>query len=176
MLTNIAHTKRHFIQLKKVTQHPDFPTNDPYKTNAQKVFIKNMDFWLPIGSEPGFELLSKACRYMPLIGGTYENWQGIPHKDILFGMLELDTGGYYPGHNHPAPEIYFVLSGEAEWTVGNQTFTATPGTAIYHPTEKMHRMVNKGKDKLKVIYLWWAPNGDTSAFNGYKFLERLPGK
>ena len=174
MLTNVAHTKRHLVQLKKVKQHPQFPSADPLKTDKQTVYVKNLNHWLPIGSEPGYESLKQVCRYMPLIGGNYDNWGGIPHKDILFGVLELDTGGYYPGHNHPSPEIYFVLSGEAEWTVGDQTFTATAGTAIYHPTEKMHRMVNKGKETLKVIYLWWAPNGDTSAFNGYNFLEKMP--
>jgi mannose-6-phosphate isomerase-like protein (cupin superfamily) len=133
-----------------------------------------MDYWLPIGSEPGYQALQKTCRYMPLIGGKYENWRGIPQEDVLFGMLELAPGGYYPGHHHPAPEIYYVLSGEAKWTVGDQTFTAKPGEAIYHPALKMHRMVNMGKEPLRVLYVWWKPNGNKGAFDGYRFLEPLP--
>ncbi len=36
-------------------------------------------------------------------------------------------------------------------------------------------MHNKGKEDLKVIYFWWAPGGDKSAFEGYKFLENAAG-
>jgi quercetin dioxygenase-like cupin family protein len=174
MLTCIAHTRRHIGQLKRVKEHPQFPKSDPFQLNGQPVHVKNLNYWLPIGSEPGYEELKKKCRYMPLIGGNYENWQGIPQEDVLFGILELAPGGYYPGHHHPAPEIYYVLSGEARWTVGDQTFTARPGESIYHPSQKMHRMVNQGKEPLRVLYLWWKPGGDKHAFNGYKFVEPMP--
>lgn len=175
MLTCIAHAQRHIGQLKKVKAHPAFPQVDPFRAEAGAVHVTNLNHWLPIGSEPGYEALQKVCRYMPLIGGNYENWKGIPQQEVLFGVLELAPGGYYPGHHHPAPEIYYVLSGEAEWTVGDQTFLAQPGSAIYHPTLKLHRMVNKGKEPLRVIYFWWAPGGDPKVFNEYNFLEAMPG-
>jgi oxalate decarboxylase/phosphoglucose isomerase-like protein (cupin superfamily) len=38
----------------------------------------------------------------------------------------------------------------------------------------MHRMVNQGKEPLRVLYLWWKPGGDKHAFNGYKFVEPMP--
>jgi mannose-6-phosphate isomerase-like protein (cupin superfamily) len=93
----------------------------------------------------------------------------------LFGELELKAGGFYPAHHHPAPEIYYVLSGEAEWTVGDQTFMARPGMSIYHPALKLHKMHNKGTETLRVIYFWWAPGGDKSTFEGYNFLENSEG-
>jgi mannose-6-phosphate isomerase-like protein (cupin superfamily) len=175
MLTCIAHTQRHIKQLEKVKAHPDFPQNNPFKIEGGIVHVENINTWLPIGSEPGYEELQKVCRYLPLIGGNYENWKGIPLDDVLFGELELEAGGYYPAHHHPAPEIYYVLSGEAEWTVGDQTFIARPGASIYHPANKLHKMHNKGKEALKVIYFWWAPGGDKSTFKGYKFLENAAG-
>jgi quercetin dioxygenase-like cupin family protein len=176
MLTCIAHTKRHIRQLQRVKAHPGFPRMDPYRLDGQPVHANAAatDYWLPIGSEAGYEALRKVCRYQPLIGGTYDGGAVIPQKDVLFGVLELASGGYYPGHHHPAPEIYYVLSGEAEWTVGDQTFTARPGESIYHPPGKVHRMVNKGKDPLRVVYFWWKPGSDPGAFEGYRFLEPMP--
>lgn len=174
MLTCIAHTRRHIRQLQRVKANTGFPKPDPYGLNGERVHVNNLSHWLPIGSEPGYETLRDVCRYMPLIGGNYENWKGIPQEDVLFGMLELAPGGYYPGHHHPAPEIYYVLSGQAEWTVGDQTFTARPGESIYHPALKLHRMVNIGKEPLRVLYVWWKPGGDKEAFNGYRFLEPMP--
>jgi quercetin dioxygenase-like cupin family protein len=174
MLTCIAHTRRHLRQLQKVKAHPAFPAPDPYQLNGQTVHVGNLDYWKTMGSEPGYEALQKVCRYMPLIGGTYENWKGITQQDVLYGVLELVPGCYYPGHSHPAPEIYYVLSGEARWTVGDQTFTAKAGESIYHPPLKMHRMVNTGKELLRVLYIWWKPGGDKGAFDGYQFLEPMP--
>ncbi|MBI4640386.1 MAG: cupin domain-containing protein, partial [Candidatus Tectomicrobia bacterium] len=80
--------------------------------------------------------------------------------EAFFGLFELDPGDY-PFHFHPAPEIYYILQGSAEWTVDQETFTATPGTAIYHPPYARHRMVNQGPEKLVAIWVWWAPGGDT---------------
>lgn len=174
MLTCIAHTRRHIRQLQQVKEHPDFPSSDSYRLDGQAVHVKNLDHWLPMGTEPGYEALQKVCRYMPLIGGDYQNWKGIKQEDVLFGILELAPGGYYPGHHHPAPEIYYVLSGEAQWTVGDQTFKVKGGESIYHPPLKMHRMVNKGTKPLRVLYIWWKPGGDKAAFNGYRFLEPIP--
>jgi quercetin dioxygenase-like cupin family protein len=73
--------------------------------------------------------LRRTCRWKSLVGNG-ANWiGGIPQKDVVMGILELDEGGHYPAHAHPAPEIYFVT---AEWTAGEETFTARPGVAIYH--------------------------------------------
>lgn len=80
------------------------------------------------------------------------------------GLLELDPG-IYPFHSHPAPEIYFVVSGQAEWTVGDETFEAVPGTAIYHPPGVRHQMVNRGPETLKTVWFWWAPEGRTEVLD-----------
>jgi quercetin dioxygenase-like cupin family protein len=91
------------------------------------------------------------------------------------GVLDLDPGGYYPAHAHPAPEIYFILSGMAKWTVGDETFTAKPGMAIYHAANIPHRMVNKGSETLKTIWFWWAPDGRAEVLRAeVRFLEPPP--
>ena len=95
---------------------------------------------------------AKAFRYKTLIGGGGAPVRG---KNVLFGEAEFAPGAIYVGHRHPAPEIYYIISGEAEWTVGKKTFLAKPGMAIYTPPNTVHRMVNVGDGVLKTIWMWW---------------------
>jgi quercetin dioxygenase-like cupin family protein len=91
------------------------------------------------------------------------------------GVLELSPGAIYPGHAHPAPEIYYVISGTTRWTVGDETFTAEPGTAIYTPPNTLHRMINTGGEVLRTVYFWWAPEGRREVLRvGSKLLESVP--
>jgi quercetin dioxygenase-like cupin family protein len=122
------------------------------------------------------EALQRVVRWKMLAGGNlFGGAVGIPQKDAMMGVLDLDAGGYYPAHAHPAPEFYYVISGTAEWTVGDETFTATPGMAIYHAPNVPHRMVNYGPEPLHTLWFWWAPDGDTEVFNGkITLLEDMP--
>jgi dimethylpropiothetin dethiomethylase len=122
------------------------------------------------------EDLKKVVRWKTLIGSNGADWLGgIPQKDVVFGVLDLDPGGYYPSHSHPAPEIYFILSGTAEWTVGDETFIAKSGMAIYHAPDTAHRMVNKAKEPLKTLWFWWAPDGRAEVLSQQvALLEPMP--
>jgi len=114
--------------------------------------------WTASASYP--EALRRVVRWKTLIGSGGPAWLGVPQKDVVMGILELDAGGYYPAHAHPAPEIYFVMS----------------GTAIYHPSNVLHRMVNKGTAPLRTVWFWWAPDGHNDVLQvGPKLLESMPG-
>ena len=124
-------------------------------------------------SEQYPEALRRVYRYKAMIGGTRAGV--IPQPDVLFGMLELAPRATYPAHKHPAPEIYYVMSGTAKWTVGDETFTAGPGTAIYHPPNTLHRMVNASDEVLRTVYLWVAPGGDRDVLRqSSQLLESVP--
>jgi len=126
--------------------------------------------WTTANSYP--DALQKIVHWKVLIG---EDTPSIPQQDVFMGMLDLEAGGYYPLHSHPAPEIYFIMSGTAEWTIGDETFTATPGTAIYHASNVPHRMINKSNEPLKTVWFWWAPNGDQDTLQGdIELLEPMP--
>lgn len=101
------------------------------------------------------DLLGEVYRYKTLFGSA-----GPPPPDAAMGILELNPGTY-PFHEHPAPEIYYVVRGQAEWTVGEEDFKAREGTAIYHAPGARHRMVNRGHDPLVAVWFWWAPGGRT---------------
>jgi quercetin dioxygenase-like cupin family protein len=128
--------------------------------------------WTTATSYP--EELQKAVHWKILVGN---NAPSILLEDVLMGVLDLEAGGFYPLHSHPSPEIYFVLSGKAEWTIEAETFTAGPGEAIYHAPNVPHRMVNKGTEPLRTILFWWAPDGERRVLQaGVDLLEPMPKK
>ena len=129
------------------------------------------------GTSPSYpEALQQVVRWKILAGGNlFGQAFGVPQKDVLMGVLDLDPGGYYPFHAHPAPEMYYVVSGTAQWSVGDETFTAAPGMAIYHPPNTPHRMVNTGAETLHTVWFWWAPDGRSEALHGaITLLEDMP--
>lgn len=95
---------------------------------------------------------ARAFRYKALVGSDYAPVYG---KNVYFGEAEWAPGAIYVGHKHKSPEIYYVISGEAEWTVDGKTFKATPGTAIYSKPWAVHRMINTGDGILKTVWMWW---------------------
>ena len=126
-------------------------------------------------SEQYPEALRQVYRYKALIGGQRPGV--VSQEDILMGVLELAPGATYPAHKHPSPELYYVISGTARWTVGNETFTAEPGTAVYHPPDTLHRMINTSDAVLKTVYMWWAPGGDRAAIRASsQLLEPVPSQ
>ncbi len=104
---------------------------------------------------------AEAFRYKTLVGGENSPVQG---KNVYFGEAEFAPGAVYVGHNHPSPEVYYVISGEAKWTVDGKTFKATPGTAIYAKPYAVHRMINVGGGVLKTVWMWWGDPEVTSQF------------
>ena len=115
----------------------------------------------------------EVSRWKTLVGGN-EGGQ-IPADDIQFGTWELAPGAIYHRHRHDAPEIYFIVDGEALWTVGDETRTVTAGTVIHTKPGEEHRMENRTDAVVKAIWIWWAPGGDASVFSGsYEFTEPAP--
>jgi quercetin dioxygenase-like cupin family protein len=147
------------------------PRKDAPMTNNIHVNDSQLE-WTTASSYPAE--LQKVVHWKMLIGGEPPS---VPQKDALMGVLDLEAGGYYPLHSHPSPEIYYIISGSAEWTVGDETFTAAPGTAIYHASNVPHRMVNHGSEALRTVWFWWAPNGERDVLQvGVQLLESMPGK
>ncbi len=144
---------------------------DATKAPPARIHVSMEDLpWMTTSRYP--EWFRKTYRYRELVGWI-SNWQdaqaaawkGIANAEIRMGVLHLDRGSVYPFHFHPAPELYYVLRGIAEWTVGAETFGATPGTAIHTSPNVHHRMRNTGDTTLELLYVWWAPGGDSQVLN-----------
>lgn len=95
-------------------------------------------------------------RYKTLVGPF---GSALKAPNIMFGEAELAPGAIYVGRKHPAPEIYYVISGTAEWSVADETFIATAGSAIYTKPNAIHRMKNIGDTPLKTVWIWWGGSG-----------------
>ena len=77
--------------------------------------------------------------------------------DIKVGLFLLGPGINYPAHNHPASEIYFVLSGSSIWQKGKQTERLeAPGNYIFHASNQPHAM----RTLTKPLLALWAWIGD----------------
>ena len=136
-------------------------SNDVIVTSAQGI---------PWASREDFN----ATRWKDIIGG--DDAGQFSQEDLRFGLVQLAPNTVYPGHRHAAPEVYYVLSGKASWTVGSRSFIAEAGTIIYIPANTVHRMVNQLDEPLTAVWAWRAPVGDKSVFERgtYEFTEDIP--
>lgn len=113
------------------------------------------------------------ARWKTLVGGNEGGH--IDQADVQFGLWELAPHAIYHGHRHEVPEIYYVISGEGEWTVGDSSQIVGPGSTIYTAPGKVHKMVNLSNEPLRTVWFWWAPEGRREVFSGaYDFTEPAP--
>ena len=88
--------------------------------------------------------------YAEIIGpnGTYAG------NDFLLGLFLLGPGLYYPNHSHPAPELYWILSGMSDWRVRDEAFSPRePGETIWHEPYVPHA-TRVGLQPMLAAYMW----------------------
>jgi mannose-6-phosphate isomerase-like protein (cupin superfamily) len=70
-------------------------------------------------------------------------------KEIGFlASAILDKGKKIEAHVDPMEEIYFVIMGEGQMSVGDETRHVIPGDAIWIPAGVPHALENTGNDLL----------------------------
>ena len=97
-----------------------------------------------------------------------------------------DTGGKYalvemmlqpqsttPQHINGDDEAHYIIEGEIEYQLDNQTITATPGTYLYFPKGQGHGFKNVGSTTAKVL-MWVTPPGGEQFFAEVGQLVNLP--
>lgn len=73
--------------------------------------------------------------------------------DLLVGVLRMDPHQYHPPHSHNMGELYYVLDGECEIRVGDETQTCGSGTAIYTPAGTPHSVrTNERGTSVMVVF------------------------
>jgi hypothetical protein len=88
--------------------------------------------------------------WVPLIGagGCF------PGDDFRLGLLLLGPNIFYPGHYHPAPELYLPLTGPSEWQQGGAPFEARQaGAVIWHAPHVVHA-TRTGAQPLLAVWSW----------------------
>ena len=93
------------------------------------------------------------------------------------GAISVLMGWHKPGegpsdHVHfSQEEIFFILEGTYELTVGDQATTAGPGTIVFIPRNVVHRFKNVG-DTTACMLDWSLPGGQDRYF---KAISELGG-
>ncbi len=132
------------------------------ESDGPKKANKSYPAWYRGKGKDGLADKSSLYHYVDLIGPAAFVGKAHHNEYINMGTLELKPGETYPAHNHPSSEIYYVLEGEAQWFVDDESQTVTPGSMIYHRPYAVHGWRNLSKTKpLRVVWIWWA-EGDTS--------------
>lgn len=73
-------------------------------------------------------------------------------KEIGFlAIARLGSGKVLEAHRDPMEEIYFILSGEGEMTVDDETRHVKPGDAIWIPTGSLHALTNSGEEDCIIL-------------------------
>lgn len=73
-------------------------------------------------------------------------------KEIGFlASATLDSGRKIESHVDPMEEIYFVMSGTGEMTVGDESRRVVYGDAVWVPAGVSHSLLNSGEDTLFIL-------------------------
>ena len=89
-------------------------------------------------------------------GGFFEG------DDFRLGLFMLGPQRHYKDHYHPAPELYWPLTGPSDWKAGAGGFASrAAGEIIWHIPWKVHATAT---DTTPLLAIWcWTRDTDTPA-------------
>jgi len=84
----------------------------------------------------------------------------IQAEAFSMGYVTLEPrGGQVPWHNHNQEEVYFIVSGEGQFCLGDEVSTLCANQAVYIPSGMFHQLTNTGDEPMAMIYCY-GPAGD----------------
>jgi len=96
------------------------------------------------------------------------------------GAISVLMGWHGPGEGPPdhvhfsQEEVFFIIKGTYELTVGGQTSTVGPGTIVFIPRNVVHRFKNVG-DTTACMLDWTLPGGQDHYFKAISELAATGG-
>jgi quercetin dioxygenase-like cupin family protein len=76
-------------------------------------------------------------------------WQG---AHVMIGLNCLEPDQVQPVHAHQgADKLYFVLSGQGQFTIGDEQQTAATGTLVVAPAGVPHGVENQSDERLALL-------------------------
>ncbi|GHJ23046.1 cupin domain-containing protein [Streptomyces albus] len=79
-------------------------------------------------------------------------------RNMSAGLYALDAGATDPQQPHAQDEIYFVASGRASLTVGDETAQVARGSVVHVPAGVPHKFHHITED-LRVLVVFSPPEG-----------------
>ncbi|GAA2064792.1 cupin domain-containing protein [Streptomyces albiaxialis] len=82
--------------------------------------------------------------------------QFLRERHMSVGLYALDKGAQDPQTPHNQDEVYFVVSGRASVTVGEETTQVARGSVVYVPAGVVHKFHHISED-LRVLVVFSPP-------------------
>ncbi|MDA5280402.1 cupin domain-containing protein [Streptomyces sp. NPDC054904] len=84
--------------------------------------------------------------------------QFLRERNMSAGLYALEAGQSDPQQPHRQDEVYFVVSGRASITVGEETTVVANGSVVYVPAGVPHKF-HHITEPLKVLVVFSPPEG-----------------
>lgn len=85
-----------------------------------------------------------------------------PDCEMTFGMVFINADTENPRHYHPnCEELIFVLSGECEHSLGDESYHLTPGSMLRIPRGVPHNAKVTGWEPCRMLIMYSAPDRQT---------------
>jgi quercetin dioxygenase-like cupin family protein len=82
--------------------------------------------------------------------------------EMTFGVVYILAGESNSRHVHPnCEELIFVLSGECDHTLGDETYHLTPGQMLRIPRNVPHNAITTSWEPCRMIIAYSDPNRET---------------
>lgn len=86
------------------------------------------------------------------------NWLVFPDRKLDYCLIKMQPGTDWPLHVHGyGEEVYVIIAGEGEVTLGDQTYGATRHDVFHIPAGTPHAMVNRSDSEEFCILAINAP-------------------
>lgn len=83
---------------------------------------------------------------MKVLVSPNEGWAG-----YVMRVVELETEGYSPKHQHDWPHINYVIEGKGTIMIGDTLHPVEAGAYAYVPANTLHQFSNTGEQMFKFI-------------------------
>ena len=69
-----------------------------------------------------------------------DGWKGcyFHSRNMTFAYYSVEAGAWIHEHSHPNDEVWNVLEGQLEFTIGGQSQVVGPGCAVVVPPDTAH--------------------------------------
>ena len=72
-------------------------------------------------------------------------------RKLTTTLVEMNPEGIQHLHSHEQEQCYFIIEGEGEMIVGEETAKVSPGDCIFIPSNEQHGLKNTGDEILKYL-------------------------
>lgn len=150
-LRSIEVTPRHIPAADLLLQERGFDLNAPHSLREASIAASSDARWRETYWETDIAQDFKdrfGCYCMIGEGGGWLSDQMSAY------VVYMPAGLYYPWHQHPAEELYYIIGGEVEFmNEGLPTQTLRTGQSSFHAANKPHAM--QTKEHPVMAYVLW---------------------